>query len=59
MSPAAHVGIYALDVNDPDGSSVVVRKTSTSHLFIQIKKSALLALRNVKVNLETGLFLNH
>ncbi len=38
MCPAAHVGIYALDVNDPDGSSVVVRKTSTSHLFIRIKQ---------------------
>lgn len=38
MSPAAHVGIYTLDVNDPDGSSVVVRKTSASHLFMRTEK---------------------
>lgn len=38
MSPAAHVGIYALNVNDPDGPCVVIRKTSASHLFMRIER---------------------
>lgn len=56
MSPTAHVSIYTLNVNDPDGTGVVIRKTTASHLFMRRAKIGLVGVGKVEVNLETVLF---